>query len=99
MEFDKVILLKNKIFVGKGYCTEGMFKLNINEVNVSVYVIDSCDLWHSRLAHLNYKSIEYMHKHNYINLSNKNLKKNVKFTYNPKLLRNRFLKLKETYIY
>ena len=75
IESDKVILLKNDVFIGKGYCTEGMFKLSINKMNVSLYVVDSCDLWHSRLAHLNYKSIEYMHKNNYIDLSNKNFNK------------------------
>ena len=67
-----MILLKNDMYVGKGYCIKGMFKLSINnKVKVYMYVVDSCDLSHSRLVHLNYKSIEYMHKNNYIHLSNK----------------------------
>ena len=93
MESDKIILLKNEMYVGKGYCTEGMFKLNINEVNISVYVVDSCDLWHSRLAHLNYKSIEYMHKHNYINLSNKDFNKKCEICIQSKITKKPFPKV------
>ena len=64
------------ICVGKGYCSEGMFKLGINtKVNVFVYVVVSFDLWHNSLAHLNYKSIEYMHKYNYIDLSSNDFNK------------------------
>jgi len=31
-ESDKIIMTKNNVFVGKGYCDEGLFVLNIAEV-------------------------------------------------------------------
>lgn len=51
VESDKIILSKNGLFVGKGYSCDGMFKLSINENNVSVYIVESSlSLWHNRLA-------------------------------------------------
>ena len=41
LEADKVIFSKNGVFVGQGYSCDGMFKLSINKVDVSVYVLDS----------------------------------------------------------
>ena len=52
-ESDKFILSKGGAFVGKGYLYEGMFKLNINKMNVSAYIVDSFSLWHFRLGHVN----------------------------------------------
>ena len=67
LEADKFILSKNGVFVGKGYSFDGMFKLSINKVNSSVYIVDSSStLWHSRLAHLNYRSLKYLSKHDLI---------------------------------
>ena len=41
-ESNKFILSKGGTFVGKGYIYEGMFKLNINNMNVSsAYMVDS----------------------------------------------------------
>ena len=40
-ESDKFIISKGGIFVGKGYLYQGMFKLNINKINNSIYMIDS----------------------------------------------------------
>ncbi len=47
---DKAVISKNGIFLGKGYLTEGLFKLNvmvvdnINKNYVSVYLLESNDL-------------------------------------------------------
>jgi len=53
-----VVLSENGIFVGKGYTNDGMFKLNLYEINeindVSVYVVDFSTLWHAKLAHLSF---------------------------------------------
>ena len=58
--------------MGKGYIDDGMFKLNldgINEINdISVYLVDSSTLWHARLAHLGFSSLQYMHKHGYLSI-------------------------------
>ena len=43
-EADKFILSKNGMFVGKGYVENGMFKLNIENENISAYLVESLDL-------------------------------------------------------
>ena len=49
-ESDKIIMTKNNVFVGKGYCDQGLFVLNVSEVinenaSSSTYLIDSYDIW------------------------------------------------------
>jgi len=57
-ESDKIVMTKNNVFVGKGYCDQGLFVLNISEVvnesKSSTYIVDSYDIWHARLGHVNY---------------------------------------------
>ena len=60
-EFDKFVLTKGGMFVGKGYLTEGLFKLNVitisnnnNKNDASAYLTESCNLWHKRLGHINF---------------------------------------------
>ena len=79
LESDKLILSKNGVFVGKGYACDGMFKLSVNSIvnnknkNISVYVVDlSINLWHSRLAHVNFRSLKFMAKNGYITYGNDN---------------------------
>ena len=59
-ESDKFILSKKGVFVGKGYAANGMFKLNLINKSVSVYIVDSFSLWHARLGHVNYDSVQRM---------------------------------------
>ena len=66
-ESDRFILTKAGMYVGKGYLTEGLFKLNVlvtntmnNKKNTSVYIVDSFVLWHARLGHVNNRSIYRM---------------------------------------
>ena len=67
LEARKIIFSKNGVFVGQGYSCDGMFKLNINKVDVSVYILESpFNLWHARLSHVNYGSIRYMSRHGLI---------------------------------
>ena len=63
---DKFVLSKNEMYVGKGYLSDGLFKLNVmtvvtkddlNKVAYS-YVLESSNIWHARLGHVNYKSIK-----------------------------------------
>ena len=68
-ESDRFILTKAGMYVGKGYLTEGLFKLNVlvtntmnNNKNTSVYIVDSFVLWHARLGHVNNRSIYRMAK-------------------------------------
>ncbi|OMO54671.1 Integrase, catalytic core [Corchorus capsularis] len=64
-ESDKIVMTKNNVLVGKGYCNQGLFVLNIVNVimngnaSSSAYMVDSMDLWHARLGHV---SISYIKK-------------------------------------
>ena len=55
-ESDKIVMTKNNVLVGKGYCNQGLFLLSVDEMNnnasSSAYLIDSFDLWHARLGHV-----------------------------------------------
>ncbi|XP_071900903.1 uncharacterized protein [Coffea arabica] len=64
-ESGKIIMTKNNIFVGKGYCNQGLFVLNISNVinenaSSSAYIVDSISLWHARLGHVNIGYIKKM---------------------------------------
>ena len=58
-ESDKFVITKARMYLGRGYMTDGMFKLNTmtivpkNSMNEkgesSVYIVDSSILWHGRL--------------------------------------------------
>ena len=61
-ESNKVILSKSGMYVGKGYVSDELFKLNvmtiINKNNKSsVYMLESSNLWHGRLGHVNYDTL------------------------------------------
>ena len=58
-ESDKFVFMKNGMYVGKRYMTNGMFKMNVmtvkrdfnnNKASTSVYLIESFTLWHDRLG-------------------------------------------------
>ena len=56
------------MFVGKGYSCNGMYKLNINNNDINLaYIVESCDVWHARLTHFNFRSLKYMSKYGLIN--------------------------------
>ncbi|CAL0320864.1 unnamed protein product [Lupinus luteus] len=58
---DLYTLTRNGVFVGKGYATDGMFKLNvdvsINKISDSAYMLCDFNIWHSRLCHVNKHAI------------------------------------------
>ena len=60
---DMVVLSKNEMYVGKGYVNNGLFKLNVmtlkpkNEASSSAYLLESSNLWHGRLGHVNLNSL------------------------------------------
>jgi len=60
LKFDKVIAIKSEMFVRNVYFCDGMFKFNINKINlISTYIVESTSfLWHVRLGHLNYSFFE-----------------------------------------
>jgi hypothetical protein len=74
-ESDKIVMTKNNVFVGKGYCDQGLFVLDISEINKNVssaaYLIDSYDMWHARLGHINSSYIFKLERLGMISLSDK----------------------------
>ena len=57
------------MYVRRGYLLDGMFKLNVlaqvpknneNKNKASAYSVELCDVWHSRLGHVNYRSLQRM---------------------------------------
>ena len=68
LESNKLNLSKNGIFVGKGYVTDGIYKLSIinKEVSSCAYIVNSSYLWLARLGHLNFKYLKFMSKHGMI---------------------------------
>ena len=66
LESDKIVMTKNNIFVGKGYCNQGLYVLKIFEImNESAssfaYLLDFVDLWHARLGHVSLSYLKKMH--------------------------------------
>ncbi|KAL2237783.1 UNVERIFIED_CONTAM: Retrovirus-related Pol polyprotein from transposon TNT 1-94 [Sesamum indicum] len=78
LESNKVIITRNNDFVGKGYLSGGLFVLNtvspaINKISCSsAYLMESVDIWHGRLGHVNYSSIKRLKTMNLINISDTN---------------------------
>ena len=68
-----VTLTKNEVFVDKGYDDEGLFVLNVNQVvnekgsSSCAYLVDSIDVWHGRLEHVNLGYIKKMKECGIIN--------------------------------
>nr|GEY44046.1 zinc finger, CCHC-type [Tanacetum cinerariifolium] len=90
-EFDKYILSKYGVFVGFGYCNNGMFMLNLNKVpddSDSVYMssfstVVNTSLWHARLGHVYYKRILEMSKDDLIPAIDENPEKCTTSPYTP----------------
>ena len=97
LESDHVVISKNGICVGKGYTDDGMFKLNldgINEINdIAVYHVDSSTLWHARLAHLGFSSLQYMQKHGYLSIKDDIKKDKCEIFAQAKIIRKPFSKV------
>ncbi|KAL0556827.1 hypothetical protein IC582_005344 [Cucumis melo] len=73
LEGDKVVLTKNGEFVGKGYLFNGLSMLNTISMNAnassSAYMIESVNLWHGRLGHVNFASIRKLKDLRFVNTS------------------------------
>ena len=66
-ESNKFVFMKNEMYVGKRYMTNGLFNMNEmtikrdfnnNKASTSVYLIESFTLWHDRLGHVNNKTLK-----------------------------------------
>ena len=65
---DNFILTKNGMYVGKGYMSNGLFKMNVmtvvppikninNKNTSSAYMLESSNVWHGILGHVNYDTL------------------------------------------
>ena len=69
-ESDKFVFTKSGIYVGKGYMSDGLFKINVmtivsnfNNKNTSfAYMIEPSIVWHDRLGHVNFDTIRKLMK-------------------------------------
>ena len=68
-EGDKIIISRDGDFVWKGYFSGGLFVLNIVQeifnnasISKSAYNVESINLWHGRLGHVNIASIKMIRK-------------------------------------
>ena len=61
-ESNKIVVIINDNFIGKGYVFDGLFKLNVTKIEGNkiyssfIYNVISFDLWHSRLGHVNHNA-------------------------------------------
>ena len=73
-ESDKFVLSKSGIYVGKGYMSGGMWKLNVmtiiksemNKASFSAYILESSNLWHGKLEHVNHDTLRKLIDLNHI---------------------------------
>ncbi|KAJ0031111.1 hypothetical protein Pint_13788 [Pistacia integerrima] len=74
LESDKLVLSKNGMYVGKGYVSDWLFKINVcvvkpNSINKrisSAYLLESSYVWHGRLGHVNYNTLRKLINLNHI---------------------------------
>ena len=71
-ESDKFVLTKSGMLVGKGYLSDGLFKMNVMTVVITnenknksyAYLIESSNVWHGRLGHVKFGTL-----HKLVNLN------------------------------
>ena len=65
---DLLTFTKNDVFVGKGYASDGLFKLNLemNKKMSSAYMLSTFNIWHARLCHVNKRLINNISRLNLI---------------------------------
>lgn len=61
--YDKIVISKGEVYVGKSYLTKSIFKINImtidmNKSSSSFYLLESNNSWHERIEHVNYKTLQ-----------------------------------------
>ena len=73
-ESENFVLSKSGMYVEKGYMSNGMWKLNLmtlvksemNKASSSAYMLESSNLWHGRLRHVNFDTLRKLINLNHI---------------------------------
>lgn len=67
LEANKVVITKNDVFIGKGFIFDGLFKMNVipkclnnKSPSSTILNVESCDVWHGRLGHVNFGTLRRM---------------------------------------
>ena len=97
-ESNKFVLSKSGMYVGKGYVSDGMWKLNVmtiiksnmNKASTSTYMLESSNLWHGRLRHVNYDALRRLINLNFISTFQIDAKHKCKTCVEAKLTRPSF---------
>ena len=103
-ELDKFALSKRGMYVRKGYMGDGMWKLNVmtiiklnmNKASASAYILESSNLWHGRLEHVNYDTLSRLINLNHITTFQVDAKHKCETCVKEKLTRSSFKVLKDT---
>ena len=97
-ESDKFVLSKSGMYVGKGYMSGGMWKLNVmtiiksemNTTSSSAYILELSNQWHGRLGHVNYDTLCKLINLNHIPTSEIDAKHKCETCVEAKLTRSSF---------
>ena len=73
-ELNKFVLSKSIMYVGQGYMSDGIWKLNVmtiiksymNKASTFAYILDSSNLLHGRLGYVNYDTLRRLINLNHI---------------------------------
>ena len=74
-ESNKFVLTKNGVYVGKRYLVNGLFKMNVmtflrdfnyNKASFLAYLLESFNLWHDKLGHVNFSFFAQIKKFKFI---------------------------------
>ena len=103
-ESNKFIFSKSGMYVGKGYMSDDMWKLNLmtiiksymNKASTSAYILESSNLWHGRLGHVNYDTLCILINLNHIPTFQIDSERNYETCVEAKLTRSSFKVLKDT---
>ncbi|GJY34361.1 retrovirus-related pol polyprotein from transposon TNT 1-94 [Tanacetum coccineum] len=103
LKLTNVLYVPEILYVGKGYAMNGMFKLNvmvvkneINKMNSFAYLIESSNVWHARLGHVNFNSLRRLIKFNSIPNCHIDSKYKCETCVEAKLTRTSFKSVKRT---
>ncbi|CAL9001610.1 unnamed protein product [Prunus brigantina] len=107
-EADKFVLIKNGMYVGKRYLNNGLFKMNVmtivpsmnNKNTVSLtYILESPNIWHGKLGHVNYGTIRRLVNMNLLPKFNIDTSKKCETCVEAKLTRTSFHSIERSIVW
>ena len=98
IQSDRFVLSKSGMYVEKRYMSGDMWKLNVmtiikfemNKASSSAYILESSNLWHGRLGHVNYDTLRKLINFNHIPTFQNDVKHKCESCVEAKLTRSSF---------